>query len=173
MSTAPTDIRLREIESRDLPFIHTLREPEVVDHLGAAFRHVSTETDAEWLSAYRRQRDRQVRLVIEQGTEPMGVFYLLGIDWIHRSAEFAMALTPSARGRGVGTEAARQGIAHAFQDLNLSRLHLSVLSDNLAAKRLYQKVGFVCEGLHPQSTWKHGAWKDSETWALRTAARGA
>lgn len=173
MTTIPTDIRLREIENQDLPFIHTLRSPEVVAHLGAAFRHVSIETDIEWLDAYRRQRDHQVRLLIEQGHEAIGVLYLLNIDWIHRSAEFAMALAPTARGRGAGTEAARQGIAHAFEDLNLSRLHLSVLSDNFVAKQLYKKLGFVREGIHPQSTWKNGIWKDSESWALRTTARGA
>jgi RimJ/RimL family protein N-acetyltransferase len=51
-----------------------------------------------------------------------------------------------AWGRGMGTEATRLMLGHAFERLGLHRVGLSVFSYNLRAIRAYQKAGFTIEG---------------------------
>jgi diamine N-acetyltransferase len=47
------------------------------------------------------------------------------------------------RGRGLGTGALRLAAEHAFNELELSLLELTVFPDNVAAIRSYEKAGFV------------------------------
>ena len=77
----------------------------------------------------------------------IGSCQLHSINWIHRSAELQIRLgDPAERGHGYGTEATRLLLDFAFKDLNLHRVYLYVFSTNTIAIRLYEKVGFVCEG---------------------------
>ena len=44
--------------------------------------------------------------------------------------------------------------------LNLTRLELIVYTDNAPAIRLYEKFGFVREGLHRRYAYREGTWAD-------------
>jgi RimJ/RimL family protein N-acetyltransferase len=90
----------------------------------------------------------------------LGVVYLLGIDWVHRSAELGLLVgEKSWWGRGVGTEATRRAIEHAFGDLNLHRVSLEVFEDNVPALRAYEHAGFVREGLKREAVYKDGRYR--------------
>ncbi|WP_416196935.1 GNAT family N-acetyltransferase [Pseudomonas sp. Teo4] len=45
---------------------------------------------------------------------------------------------------------------HAFMDLNLNRVYLTVLENNARALSLYKKVGFKVEGTLRQAVFKNG-----------------
>ncbi len=151
---------LRELERSDLQKLNAWRSDRtLVGQLGAPFRHVSVEIDQRWFDGYLASRQSNVRLAVcDASTRDMlGVVYLLDIDWIHRGAEFAIQIgEPSARGRGIGTEATRLALDHAFLDLNLARIHLTVLASNSTAIALYEKAGFRAEGLFRQAAFKDG-----------------
>lgn len=67
---------------------------------------------------------------------------------------------PSARGRGLGTEAVCLLLGHAFDDLRLRRVTLSVFADNAAAIRCYEKAGFRREGLLREAAYLDGRTTD-------------
>ena len=48
--------------------------------------------------------------------------------------------------QGIMTEAAREIIRFAFQDLNLRRLNIEAFVENVASNTLIKKLGFVFEG---------------------------
>ena len=74
---------------------------------------------------------------------PVGTTYLADIDHRHRSAEFGIAIgEPDARGKGFGTEVTRLMLDHAFTDLGLYNVGLTVYAFNLAGMRAYVKAGF-------------------------------
>ena len=50
------------------------------------------------------------------------------------------------RGRGIGTEVTGLVVQHAFRELKLNEVWLSVEADNLAGRRAYEKVGFKSVG---------------------------
>ena len=52
------------------------------------------------------------------------------------------------RGLGIGTEAFNLTMEFGFEELNLHRIQLTVLSYNTPAIKLYEKLGFKREGVY-------------------------
>ena len=82
-----------------------------------------------------------------KGGKPLGSAYIRDIDRKHNKAEYGIFIGEAdARGRGVGTAAAKLMLACCFEELKLHRIYLRALADNLQALRSYEKAGFVREG---------------------------
>lgn len=161
--------RLRELERRDLPILNGWRaDRALIGQLGAAFRHVGSAVDERWFDSYLASRANNVRLAIcGEDDQPVGAVYLLGIDWVHRHGEFSIWIGATAQQRkGAGEAGTRGMLAHAFDDLNLQRVHLSVLARNEPAIRLYRKVGFSEEGRLRNAVFKAGRYEDMLMMAL-------
>lgn len=62
--------------------------------------------------------------------------------------------------KGVGTALMKALIDVADNWLNLSRLELTVFTDNEPAVKLYQKLGFVVEGTHRKYAFRDGTYAD-------------
>ncbi len=78
----------------------------------------------------------------------LGEVVLNDIDQINRSANFRIALASEKLfGKGYGTEATRLIIDFGFQSLKLHRIELEVYDFNPRAQHVYEKVGFVREGI--------------------------
>jgi diamine N-acetyltransferase len=157
-------VKLRELERADLPVLNSWRnDPEVVEHLGSNFLFIAPEIDTRWYDGYLAGRDRAVRLAIldpEQGRF-VGCVYLVDINRINRSAEFAIMIGDKEYwSKGYGTEATKRMLTHGFDDLNLHRIYLWVLAENVRAIRLYEKVGFRVEGRQRDAVFKKGRYRD-------------
>jgi RimJ/RimL family protein N-acetyltransferase len=70
------------------------------------------------------------------------------------------------RGRGLGTEATRLILAHAFETVGLHRVELEVYAFNPGARRVYEKVGFVYEGTKREALRWDGEWLDADTMSI-------
>lgn len=69
------------------------------------------------------------------------------------------------QGRGVGTALMRAIVDLADNWLNLLRLELEVYSDNEAARRLYERFGFVEEGRFRAYAYRNGEFVDAVSMA--------
>lgn len=76
----------------------------------------------------------------------LGTISLKDIDMESLNAEFAISLRTAAQGQGTATEATKELLKIAFEEIGLQRVYLNVLSDNERAVHLYEKCGFVFEG---------------------------
>lgn len=160
---------LRELRREDIPILNGWRnDRDVVRTLGANFAFVGPEVDQLWFDAYLKSRDKNVRLaIVDDDGELVGCSYLLGISWIHRSAEFAIMIGAKERWqRGIGGNATRATLAHAFRDLNLNRVWLHVNADNARAIRLYEQAGFRHEGTLRAAAFKDGQYADVQVMAI-------
>jgi RimJ/RimL family protein N-acetyltransferase len=70
-------------------------------------------------------------------------------------------------------------LSFAFATLNLHRVALRVFEDNAAARRVYEKVGFVLEGRQRDGDFREGAYRDvllyailRREWLARRSATG-
>jgi len=63
-------------------------------------------------------------------------------------------------GQGLGTEALRLALAHAFDGLVLHRIGVRVLEYNARALRAYEKCGFKIEGRERETAFLLGRWHD-------------
>ncbi len=156
------NILLREISKEDLPTINQWRgDRSLVDSLGSPYRYVNMETDEEWFRHYQNHRDREVRLAICVGDarKVVGAVYLTSIDHVSRNAEFSILIGDTRhQGKGIGSEATRMMLDHAFRNLNLHRVYLTVLESNARAREMYTKHGFKVEGVLRDAVFKNGTY---------------
>jgi RimJ/RimL family protein N-acetyltransferase len=73
------------------------------------------------------------------------------VDPLAGTAEFGILIGErDAWNRGYGTEATKLTLSHAFETLRLRSVHLRVDDSNVAAKKAYERAGFIAVG-QPQS----------------------
>jgi diamine N-acetyltransferase len=157
-------VTLRELSRDDIPLVNRWRQDrDLVDGLGAPARYITEEVDHAWFEDYLRRRGVDVRcaILVDGETEPVGLVSLTGINHVHRRGEFHLLIgRRDLHGRGLGSDATMRMLRHAFHDLNLHRVFLSVLSSNAAAIRVYEKAGFQREGVARQAAYKRGRYED-------------
>jgi hypothetical protein len=78
-----------------------------------------------------------------------------------RSCNFRTFLGPRGRGRGLGTEATRLIVGYRFEQAHLHRISLHVYTFNVRARRVYEKAGFVTEGVERETLLHENRWSDS------------
>lgn len=76
-----------------------------------------------------------------------------------------IGLVPHARHGGIGGQLMQAAIAKAWAK-GFSRIELTVRTDNTQAKALYERCGFVLEGLHRRAFLVDGAFFDTHAMAL-------
>lgn len=157
--------KLRELEREDLKKINKWRnDPDLISCLGAPYRFINEDVDSDWYEKYLNARGNCVRCAIvdnEDDSDVLGLISLIDINYINRSAELHIMIGGSQnRGKGMGTFAVKAMLAHAFDNLNLRRIELGVLETNLPAIKLYEKTGFVREGLKRESNYKNGQYQN-------------
>lgn len=151
---------MRELERRDLCIINQWRnDPELIGNLGAPFRYINSSVDEAWFEHYLSNREHAVRCAITDETDRIiGLVSLVSIDSINQSCEFHIMIgEKNNQNKGAGSFAVREMLHHAFMNLNMNRVELSVLEENLRAIHLYEKSGFVFEGKKRQSKFKNGS----------------
>jgi UDP-4-amino-4,6-dideoxy-N-acetyl-beta-L-altrosamine N-acetyltransferase len=158
------EIYLRELTHEDLITINGWRNnKELVDQLGANFHFINIETDNQWFDNYMNNRTNQIRCAIvnNETKKIIGVIYLLSIDFVNRKADLSIFIGDiENHNKGYGSQAIIKMLKHAFDDINLNRVSLIVLSDNIRAINVYKKCGFSEEGLIRQYAFKNGSYKD-------------
>lgn len=108
--------------------------------------------------------ERNARFTIYELGEwrPIGDAGLSRIDHYNRTALFGIAIGEAEyRGRGYGTEATRLVLDYAFNALGLHSVMLGVFEWNVAAIRVYLKVGFKEIGRQRQSKYMGGRFWDA------------
>nr|WP_275477366.1 GNAT family protein [Streptomyces roseifaciens] len=63
-------------------------------------------------------------------------------------------------GRGYATDTMRVICRYGFDEMRLHRIALTVVADNVPARRVYEKVGFVEEGRRRECFRRDGKWHD-------------
>lgn len=81
-----------------------------------------------------------------------------GLKQAHKATLWGMYVRAEARGSGLADALVLAVIGHAIG--RASQLHLSVVADNLAARRLYDRHGFAAYGVEPRSLKLDGRFFD-------------
>ena len=86
----------------------------------------------------------------------IGLSMLKNIDVIFRRAEFAIFIGDrEERGKGYAKSASLQTLHFGFDKFQLHRIYLHVQENNQNAINLYEKLGFVKEGILRESIYKN------------------
>lgn len=109
--------------------------PELDERTRDWYRTRADQTDRLDLALVDRATDRCVGEVVLNDWEPED-----------QRCGFRMLVGPDGRDRGLGSEAIRLLLRHAFTATDLHRIELSVYAFNPRAQHVYEKAGFVLEG---------------------------
>ena len=153
-------VRLRPLRADDADDIVRWRNDPAV--AGQMFSPAPATPDdhRRWFERMQARGDR-LEFVILADERAVGTIGLGAIDRGHGRAQYGILIGEAeARGRGIARQASELLLDHAFDDLRLHRVHLSVYADNAPALRLYRRLGFVEEGMLRQHAVRDGAPRD-------------
>lgn len=133
---------LRELEISDAPFMLAwMHDRDVVEHLPTDFQS-RTENDCIRFIEHAKGTDYIHMAIASDENEYMGTVSLKFIDCETGNAEFAIAMSRQAMGRGYAWFGMGEMLRVAFEDLGLQCVYWCVSNDNKRACRFYEKHGF-------------------------------
>ena len=110
--------------------------------------------------------------IIDENDEYLGTISLKNISVADKNAEYAIVVRKNFWGTGVAQKATAEILKYAFENLNLHRVYLNVLDENIRANKFYRKCGFIYEGKFKQHLYlqvKNGggtSYKDLNWYAI-------
>ncbi|WP_406445264.1 GNAT family N-acetyltransferase [Streptomyces sp. NBC_01613] len=153
---------LRPFTAADADVIwEIIQDPEVVRFTFEPSTELTLQRLRSLYGARATSPDRLDLAVTDPVTgELLGEVVLNAWDPTARSCNFRTLIGPRGRDRGIGTEATRLIVGYGFEQLGLHRIGLDVYGDNIRARRVYEKVGFVVEGVRREAQSRDGEWVD-------------
>jgi RimJ/RimL family protein N-acetyltransferase len=79
---------------------------------------------------------------------------------------YGVMIDPSRRGQGLAVRAVRLLSLYLIRELGYHRVQLEVYGFNEPAQRVFERAGFVREGVRRKAYWRHGAWQDGVHYGL-------
>lgn len=155
-------IYLRPITRDDTRLIVDWRNSDAVRSRFIYRKPFTPEGHEKWLETMVDTGKAIQMIICDAGTDrPLGSVFIRDVDREHSKAEYGIFIGEAdARGRGIGTAAAKLMLRYCFQEEKLHRVFLRVLADNLRAIGSYEKAGFSREAYLRESVFLDGAYQD-------------
>ncbi|MCY9659678.1 GNAT family protein [Paenibacillus chondroitinus] len=125
----------------------------------------------QWLNKSRidRMEDRKYSFVICQ-TEDDQIVGTIGLTYVVRgplqSCMIGYNLDQAANGKGYMTEAVKQVVRYAFEELKIHRIIGEASPKNPGSIRVLEKAGFHKEGISRSNVKINGVWEDHQVLAI-------
>jgi len=138
------------------------RDYEVQRLLGQTALPITDEAEAAWFEhAVNASNEYHHPIHIIENDKLIGLCSLLNVDTRSRNAEYGISIgDKDSWNKGYGTDATSIMLRIAFDELNLHRVFLRVYDFNERAIRVYEKLGFVKEGVLRQHVFRDGKYHD-------------
>lgn len=153
---------LRAITTKDIEVLRKWINDAAVCR--GLMRHLPV-TDFEHRAWFRdlKKDKNQVYFAIElkKNKKYIGNVGLRNINWKDRNGSFFIYIgDKKCWGKGCGTEATELFVDYCFNKLNLHKVCLSVAAFNKGAVRIYEKAGFIREGVLRKEYYCDGKYHD-------------
>lgn len=157
-------VRLRAPEPRDAERLYEwFNDPVATAGLGLRYP-VPMRTEQEWVERRGVLSYDNVHFAVETLSDGvlLGTCGLFGTALPeNRSAELGIALMSRDHwGQGYGTDTVRTLCRFGFGEMSLHRIELLVFAHHAAARRVYERCGFVEEAVAREAHWGDGRWYD-------------
>ena len=161
-------IRLRAMELADVQWYDNLPITSEYDDFGQQPPYNSVD---RWRTDKLVTADNGLLLVEQCATrERLGSVgwrtVTWGPSWLSRCIEIGISLIPSARGRGLGTEAQRLLVRYLFAETNVQRIQAVTDVSNRVEQRALEKAGFIAEGVLRSAQHRRGEYHDLVIYAV-------
>ena len=162
-------VYLRALEPDDIEHVHRWYEhadtARLMGEMPRSLAHRRSDAEADVGKAGRDWFSFVICLLTDD--RPIGRADVFEIDRINGSAGFGIAIGEhDQRGAGLGTDAVNALADFCFGQLRLERLWLVTDSVNARAQRVYEKAGFVREGVLRRAFYQDGVFQDDIRMAM-------
>ena len=161
-SDVSAGIYLRLMTYDDTDFIVAWRNSDAVRKNFIYQALFTRESHENWIQTMV-ETGKVVQMIIcdSASDRPLGSVYIRDIDRHHNKAEYGIFIgEPDARGRGVGTAAAKLMLRYCFEEEKLHRVYLRAFAENIQAIKSYENAGFMQEGLLREDVCIEGRYRD-------------
>ena len=118
------------------------------------------------LGEYEKGEDGPWGIELRETGKIIGSIHLMDLDAKHRKSEVGFVLAKAYHNQGIMTEALREVLVFALNELGLNRVEGFCAADNLASAAVMQKVGMQQEGVLRDYLFQKDAFKDFILYAI-------
>ena len=154
------NLSLRALERGDLRFIHNLNNNRNIMSYWFEEPYESFDELEELYNKHIHDNAERRFVVEDENKSLIGLVEIIEIDYIHRSAEFQIIITPEHQGKGYANTLINKALDYSFTILNLHKIYLHVAIENEKALHLYQQCGFIEEGHLVKEFFINGQYRD-------------
>lgn len=152
------NLTFEQIKYEDLQFVCGVRNGYAADFLHDS-RTFTLHQTIEWF-----ENTSPDFWIIKDGdiqNQRVGYFRLSNHSTVNKNIYIGADIAPEFRGLGYAKRAYSTFIPWLFENYNLNKISLEVLSTNTVAIELYKKLGFIKEGIKRQEVLKGDVFVDS------------
>lgn len=162
LETEQTGLRLLTVSDATDEYLSWLNDHEVTRGLETGVFPSTKESLVDFIQKTSGNRDNIIFAIVDKArNKHIGNIKLGNIHWIHRHGELGILIgDKSSWGKGFATEACSLLVEYAFGKLNLHKVWLAVFSNNPAAIKVYEKLGFAVEGTLKEHVFSGGKFED-------------
>ena len=137
-------------------YLSWLNDTDINMYLESGFYQHNIQGLVDFVNGYQSNK-KAVFLVIrlKENNKHIGNIKIDKINYIHRNCEYGIMMGDKTEwGKGYAKEASIAIINYAFEELGLNKVNLGVIDSNDVAVKLYEKIGFVVEGVLTQNFYE-------------------
>lgn len=140
-------IKIRKFQKEDISY----KVSWINDKRNNKFLHydlpLRVDKTLQWFNLNKARKER-IDYTITYDNEPVGLIGLLNIDIKNKKAEFYIILGSNKfKNKGIGHIASDLMIKECFSKYELNKIYLYTEVDNFIAQKLFERIGFIKEGL--------------------------
>lgn len=162
------NVYLRLLEREDIPQRTSWINDEETNKMFRFDWPVSLAKSQQWFNTTVMDSSKIHFVIVDNETDQLiGMTGLLGVSNKDRHAEVYLTIGEKKyRGRGLSTEVLNLLIAYSFENLGLERLCAHNFIYNIASQKMFEKVGFIKEGVMRKHSFKNGKLEDINIYGL-------
>jgi len=165
LGIATARLRLRPLEDRDVDDLWPLVSDPDLPRMMIWAAHTDRSQTLAFIQSTRDAiaQGTGATWAIEVDGRVAGTIALGDIRFAHAAlrvdrAELGYWIAPALRGAGLVTEAARAVVRCGFEAIGLHKIQVHCVEENVASRRVIEKLGFRMAGRHEDDVWRDGRW---------------
>jgi len=158
------NVFLRGITKKDVnkDYLSWINDYDVVKNMTTGLFPTSQEDILEYVDRINKSNSEVIFAIVHKKEEKhIGNIKLGEINWIHRHAYIGIMIgNKDFLGKRLGTEACELILWYAFNRLNLHKVSATLSENNIASKKMFQKLGLNVEGRRIKQSFQEGKYYD-------------
>ena len=168
MNLLGNKVYLRNIEKEDVEILKILvNDKDVSTNVVGWSRPISAMEHEMWFANLKNDNSfRYIISCVDDKNKAYGTAIISRIDWKNRNCSIDIKLLKDFQGSGYGSETIQLLKDYIFNELNMNRISINILEYNKASIKLFEKMGFVLEGVQRKAIYKKGKYNNLYLYAI-------